>query len=125
MTQPTRGTSRRSRSQMASVRSVYVLCSMSIQTKVPAAWARSSTRRVLATQTSSPRSSPIWVSLSEGVERLRCTPSLKLTQMGLDLGDEVCVANTRRVLERAHAAGTFVWIDMEQSTYTERTLAIW
>ena len=52
-------------------------------------------------------------------ERLRCTPSLKLTQMGLDLGDEVCVANTRRVLERAHAAGTFVWIDMEQSTYTE------
>ena len=58
-------------------------------------------------------------------ERLRCTPSLKLTQMGLDLGDEVCVANTRRVLERAHAAGTFVWIDMEQSTYTERTLAIW
>jgi proline dehydrogenase len=58
-------------------------------------------------------------------ERLRCTPSLKLTQMGLDLGDEVCVANTRRVLERAHAAGTFVWIDMEQSVYTERTLAIW
>ena len=58
-------------------------------------------------------------------ERLRCTPSLKLTQMGLDLGDEVCVANTRRVVERAHAAGTFVWIDMEQSAYTERTLAIW
>lgn len=56
---------------------------------------------------------------------LRCTPSLKLTQMGLDLGDEVCVANTRRVLERAHAVGTVVWMDMEQSVYTERTLAIW
>lgn len=56
---------------------------------------------------------------------LRCTPSLKLTQLGLDLGDEVCVANLRRVLERAHAAGTLVWIDMEQSAYTERTLAIW
>ena len=35
---------------------------------------------------------------------LRCTPSLKLTQLGLDLGDEVCVANMRRILERAHAA---------------------
>lgn len=56
---------------------------------------------------------------------LRCTPSLKLTQLGLDLGDEVCVANMRRILERAQAARTLVWIDMEQSAYTERTLAIW
>jgi proline dehydrogenase len=56
---------------------------------------------------------------------LRCTPSLKLTQLGLDLGDEVCVANLRRVLEGAQAMRTLVWIDMEQSAYTERTLAIW
>ena len=69
----------------------------------------------------------VYVEALEAIARggLRCTPSLKLTQMGLDLGDEVCIANTRRVLERAHAAGTLVWIDMEQSTYTERTLAIW
>lgn len=69
----------------------------------------------------------VYVEALDAIARdgLRCTPSLKLTQMGLDLGDEVCVANTRRVLERAHAAGTVVWIDMEQSVYTERTLAIW
>lgn len=69
----------------------------------------------------------VYVEALDAIARhgLRCTPSLKLTQMGLDLGDEVCVANTRRVLERAHVAGTLVWIDMEQSVYTERTLAIW
>ena len=31
----------------------------------------------------------------------------------------------RRILDRAQAARTLVWIDMEQSAYTERTLAIW
>jgi proline dehydrogenase len=69
----------------------------------------------------------VYVEALDAISRdgLRCTPSLKLTQLGLDLGDEVCVANLRRVLERAHAAGTLVWIDMEQSAYTERTLAIW
>lgn len=69
----------------------------------------------------------VYVEALDAIARdgLRCTPSLKLTQMGLDVGDEVCVANLRRVLERAQSAGTLVWIDMEQSAYTERTLAIW
>jgi proline dehydrogenase len=56
---------------------------------------------------------------------LRCSPSLKLTQVGLDLSDAACVATMRRVLDRAHAHGILVWIDMEQSVYTDRTLAIW
>jgi proline dehydrogenase len=52
---------------------------------------------------------------------LRCTPSLKLTHLGLDLGEAVAVANTERVL--ATARGTVVWLDMEDSRYTDRTLA--
>jgi proline dehydrogenase len=56
---------------------------------------------------------------------LACAPSLKLTHMGLDVSDAVCEANLRRILDKAHAQDTLVWIDMEQSTYTDRTLALW
>lgn len=50
--------------------------------------------------------------------------SIKLTQMGLDLGDDICFANLRRVLERAREQGTFVRIDMEASGYVDRTLRL-
>jgi proline dehydrogenase len=50
--------------------------------------------------------------------------SLKLTQLGLDQGKEVALANLRRILEVAKAMGTFVRIDMEDSSYTERTLEV-
>jgi proline dehydrogenase len=50
--------------------------------------------------------------------------SIKLTQLGLDLGDEVAFANLRRVLDRAKAVNTFARVDMESSEYTERTLAL-
>jgi proline dehydrogenase len=55
--------------------------------------------------------------------RLAVTPSLKLTHLGLDLGDDVAVANVERVLTQA--GDTWVWIDMEGSAYTERTLTIY
>lgn len=48
--------------------------------------------------------------------------SLKLTHMGLDLGEQVAYRNTLRVLEAA--GDNFVRIDMEGSEYTDRTLAI-
>src|ERR1700736_525799 len=50
--------------------------------------------------------------------------SLKLTQLGLDLSHELCVANLRKILERAREVDTFVRIDMESSAYTERTLDV-
>jgi proline dehydrogenase len=55
--------------------------------------------------------------------RLRTTPSLKLTHLGLDLGEDVALENVERVLDRA--GGTVVWFDMEGSAYTERTLAFY
>ena len=50
--------------------------------------------------------------------------SIKLTQLGLDLGDDFCLAQTRRVLAVARELGNFVRIDMEGSAYTQRTLDI-
>ena len=50
--------------------------------------------------------------------------SVKLTQMGLDLDPEMCVANLGAILARAKALDGFVRLDMEGSAYTERTLAL-
>jgi proline dehydrogenase len=57
-------------------------------------------------------------------EGIDCNVSLKLTHMGLDLGDDVAHANTARVIEQAHDLRNFVRIDMEGSEYTDRTLEI-
>jgi proline dehydrogenase len=55
-------------------------------------------------------------------EKLDANVSLKLTAMGLDVSEELCVANMRLVLERAQQYDSFVRIDMESSQYTDRTL---
>jgi proline dehydrogenase len=48
--------------------------------------------------------------------------SVKLTQMGFDIREELCLANMTAILERAKALGGFVRLDMEGSDYTQRTL---
>jgi proline dehydrogenase len=48
--------------------------------------------------------------------------SLKLTQMGLDLGEDLCFEVTSKVLRKAKSYNNFVRLDMEGSTYTQRTL---
>jgi len=60
-----------------------------------------------------------------GRRRLRAVPSLKLTHLGLDLGEAVCRANLERVAARGLASRTLVWIDMESSAYTDRTLDLY
>jgi proline dehydrogenase len=51
--------------------------------------------------------------------------SVKLTAMGLDLGDQFAIANLRQVLLAAQEHGNaFVRVDMEGSAYTQRTLEI-
>lgn len=57
-------------------------------------------------------------------ERLPSGLSVKLTMLGLDLGEHVASANLRRLLRAAAATGAFVRVDMESSTYVDRTLAI-
>jgi proline dehydrogenase len=48
--------------------------------------------------------------------------SVKLTQMGLDIGEELCAAHMTMILEKAKALRGFVRLDMEGSAYTHRTL---
>lgn len=55
---------------------------------------------------------------------VQCNVSLKLTHMGLDLGDDFARTNTARVVEEAAELGNFVRIDMEGSEYVDWTLAV-
>ena len=48
--------------------------------------------------------------------------SLKLTQFGLDLSYDQCLANVEQLVRRAAELGSFVRVDMESSDYTDRTL---
>jgi proline dehydrogenase len=50
--------------------------------------------------------------------------SVKLTQMGLDIDEALCLASLRTIIAKAKAHGSFVRIDMEQSSYTEKTLRL-
>lgn len=50
--------------------------------------------------------------------------SIKLTQFGLDRGDDVATTCYRAVVEVAAAQSNFIRVDMEASAYTERTLKI-
>ncbi|MCU1339682.1 MAG: L-proline dehydrogenase [Bryobacterales bacterium] len=55
---------------------------------------------------------------------LSSTIAIKLTQFGLDLSEQACLENVRRLEAHAKTAGSRVEIDMESSAYTERTLAL-
>jgi len=57
-------------------------------------------------------------------ENLDANVSLKLTHLGLDLGDEFCAEQLGIVTDRATALQNFVRVDMEGSSYTNRTLRI-
>jgi proline dehydrogenase len=56
--------------------------------------------------------------------RVDANVSVKLTAMGLDLDEELCIANMQNILDRAREHATFVRIDMEGSDYTQKTLDI-
>jgi proline dehydrogenase len=51
--------------------------------------------------------------------------SVKLSQMGLGLGEDVCRANLERIVACAATHEAFVRIDMEEHTTTDATLAMW
>jgi len=55
---------------------------------------------------------------------MSCEPSIKLTQLGLDIDKEQCFTNLRALAERAHATGNYLWVDIEQSGYVDVTLEL-
>lgn len=50
--------------------------------------------------------------------------SIKLTQLGLDLGCKIARENLGRVLEAARSLKNFVWVDMESSKHTQAILDV-
>ena len=51
--------------------------------------------------------------------------SVKPTQLGLDVDPGICQAHTEELAAKAQATGSFLWIDMEDSAYVDRTLALY
>jgi len=57
-------------------------------------------------------------------EKLNANVSVKLTAMGLDVSEELCVSIMYDVLERARKYESFVRLDMEASGYAQKTLEL-
>ncbi len=55
---------------------------------------------------------------------LSCEPSIKLTQLGLDIDRALALRHARALAQAADDTGSYLWVDMEQSGYVDRTLEI-
>lgn len=55
---------------------------------------------------------------------VRASVSIKLTQIGLSLDEELCAENLKRILTYAKERGNFVRIDMEDSPWVDQTLGL-
>ncbi|HZY46074.1 MAG TPA: proline dehydrogenase family protein [Anaerolineae bacterium] len=79
------------------------------------------------TEADATRAADDYIDVLEAISKndVKSHVSIKLTALGLDLGDDFCCANVARVIAKAKSIGSFVRIDMEGTPYTERTLAIY
>lgn len=55
---------------------------------------------------------------------LNANVSVKLTAMGLDISEQLCVSIMHEVMSRAQEYEMFVRLDMESTAYTDRTLRL-
>jgi proline dehydrogenase len=51
--------------------------------------------------------------------------SVKPTQLGLDIDEDLCFEHLRALAAAAAAQGSYLWIDMEDSGYVDRTLDLY
>lgn len=58
-------------------------------------------------------------------EQLQTNIALKLTHLGLDLGEDVALQNVRRIVVHAARLGNFIRMDMEESSRVDPTLRIY
>jgi len=56
---------------------------------------------------------------------VKANVSIKLTQIGMGLDEETCRLNLVRILEQAKKNNTFVRVDMEDTPYTDITIALY
>jgi proline dehydrogenase len=66
------------------------------------------------------------VRVLDEIERagVRANVSIKLTQIGMSLDEEICRQNLVRILDQVKKHGNFLRIDMEDTPYTDTTLGI-
>ena len=58
-------------------------------------------------------------------ENLRANVALKVTHLGLDVGEDVAYENVRQLVVKAQELGNFIRIDMEYSGVVDQTLGIY
>ncbi|MCX9025041.1 MAG: proline dehydrogenase family protein [Candidatus Methanoperedens sp.] len=57
--------------------------------------------------------------------KLNASLSIKLTQLGLEIEKDFCLSNVETIVGSAASKNIFVWIDIENSPYTEDTIYIY
>jgi len=60
-----------------------------------------------------------------GKSEIRANVSIKLTQIGLGLDENLCAGNLERILARAKQNNNFIRIDIEDTPYTDKTINIY
>lgn len=63
----------------------------------------------------------------ESIEKSKVSASLsiKLTQLGLMIEKKLCLSGVEKIVSSAASKNIFVWVDMENSPYTEDTIDIY
>jgi proline dehydrogenase len=56
---------------------------------------------------------------------VKANVSIKLTQIGMGLDEEICRQNLVRILDQARKSNIFVRVDMEDTPYTDITIALY
>jgi proline dehydrogenase len=59
------------------------------------------------------------------VNKLNSNVSVKPTQLGLKIDEDICYSNIKKIIEEADRLGNFVRIDMEDATTTDATLTVY
>ena len=57
--------------------------------------------------------------------KLNAHVSVKPTQLGLDFSQAHCADHLEMLAQKADSVGTFLWLDMEDSSYVDRTLELY
>ena len=57
--------------------------------------------------------------------KLKAHVSVKPTQLGLDFSQTRCAAHLEALAQKAEAYGVYFWLDMEDSSYVDRTLELY
>lgn len=58
-------------------------------------------------------------------QKISASVSIKLTQLGLLIKKDYCMSNVEKIVSSAASKGIFVWIDMENSPFTDDTIDIY